>query len=141
MDQLSTNQRRRRDIFIVSADGGVYTAAWSAGKPWGGWWRIGTLNAQPGAPVAAVARDANKLDIFVAGADGKTYSAAWDAAVAGGWRGWWNILTGNIPPGGTVSAVSRNPNQLDIFIVSADGGVYTAAWSAGKPWGGWWRIG
>jgi hypothetical protein len=90
-----------------------------------------------------VARDPNKLDVFVAGTDGKTYTAAWDAAVAGGWRGWWNILSGSIPQGGTVSAVSRAPGKLDVFLTSTDGGVYTAAWDAAVAggWRGWWRIG
>ena len=135
------------DVFVVGLDGGVYTAAWDAAVPggWRGWWRIGTLTAKPGSIVAAVARDANKLDVFVAGADGKTYTAAWAADVdSAKWRGWWNILTGAIPAGGTVSAVSRHPKKLDVFITSTDGGVYTAAWEAGAAddqWRGWWRIG
>jgi hypothetical protein len=83
--------------------------------------------------------------VFVAGKDGKTYTAEWDHIVAEGHgRGCCYILTGAIPPGGTVTAVSRDPNKLDIFLVSTDGGVYTAAWdqhvSDGK-WRGWWRIG
>jgi hypothetical protein len=136
------------DIFLVSTDGGVYTAAWDQNvenAQWRGWWRIGNVTAKPGAAVAAVARDPNKLDIFAAGNDGKTYTAAWDQFVAGAqWRGWWNILTGAIPPGGTVSAVSRDPNKLDIFIVSTDGAIYAAAWDqnvANAEWRGWWRIG
>lgn len=135
------------DIFLVSNDGGVYTAAWDANVSsgqWRGWWRIQNLTAKPGSPVAVVARDANKLDVFVAGNDGKTYSAAWDANVANGqWRGWWNILTGAIPAGGTITAVSRHPQKLDIFLVSTDGGIYTAAWDANVAngqWRGWWRI-
>jgi hypothetical protein len=136
------------DIFLVSNDGGVYTAAWDrdvANQAWRGWWPIGSLVAKPGSPVAVVSRDPNKLDIFVAGSDGKTYTAAWDAQQANGqWRGWWNILTGAIPSGGTVSCVSRDPGKLDIFLVSNDGGVYTAAWEqdvANQTWRGWWRIG
>ncbi len=136
------------DIFLVSNDGYVYTAAWDqnvAKAKWRGWWRVGDLKAKPGSPVAAVARDPNKLDIFVAGANGRTYTAAWDQNVAEGkWRGWWNIQTGRIPAGGTISAVSRAPNKLDIFLVSTDGRVYTAAWQHGVAngkWRGWWRIG
>ncbi len=135
------------DIFLVSNDGGVYTAAWDASVAsgqWRGWWKILNLSAVPGSSVAAVARDPNKLDIFVAGTDGKTYSAAWDANVASGqWRGWWNILTGAIPAGGTITAVSRDSAKLDIFLVSNDGGIYTAAWDANVAsgqWRGWWRI-
>ncbi|HUI42425.1 MAG TPA: C1 family peptidase [Terriglobia bacterium] len=135
------------DIFLVSTDGGVYTAASDAnvaGGQWAGWWKILDLAAVPGSPVAVVSRDPNKLDIFVAGADGKTYTAAWDANVANGqWQGWWNILDGYIPAGGTLTAVSRDPNKLDIFLVSTDGGIYTAAWDANAAngqWQGWWRI-
>jgi hypothetical protein len=95
--------------------------------------------------VAAVARDPNKLDIFVVADDDKTYTAAWDQNVdSGKWRGWWNIQEGHCPSGGTVTAVSRDPNKLDIFLVSNDGNIYTAAWDHfvdnGK-WRGWWKIG
>jgi hypothetical protein len=136
------------DVFLVSNDGGIYTAAWDrnvANQAWRGWWRIGTLTAKPGAPVSVVSRAANKLDVFVAGIDGKTYTAAWDTNQANGqWRGWWNILSGWIPPGGTISAVARDPGKLDIFLVSNGGGIYTAAWDrnvANQAWRGWWRIG
>ncbi|HEX7312955.1 MAG TPA: C1 family peptidase [Pyrinomonadaceae bacterium] len=135
------------DIFVVSNDGGVYTAAWDqnvSNAQWRGWWRVPGLNAKPGSQVACVARDPNKLDIFVAGNDGKVYTAAWDQNVSNGqWRGWWNIQTGNIPVGGTITAVSRAANKLDIFIVSNDGGIYTAAWDqnvSNAQWRGWWRV-
>ncbi|WP_224363906.1 beta-lactamase family protein [Hyalangium versicolor] len=135
------------DVFLTSTDGHVYTAAWEGGvanDQWRGWWQIGSLTAKPGTAVAAVARDPNKLDVFVAGSDGKTYTAAWAADVASGqWRGWWNILTGAIPAGGSVSAVSRHPNKLDVFLISTDGNVYTAAWEGGVAngqWRGWWQV-
>jgi len=40
--------------------------------------------------------------------------------------------------------VSRDPGKLDIFIVSTDGRIYTAAWDrnvASGDWRGWWVIG
>lgn len=136
------------DVFIVSTDGGVYTAAWDqnvSNAQWRGWWRIGNVVAKAGSPVSVVARTPNQLDIFVSGSDGKTYTAAWDQNVEKGvWRGWWNILTGAIPAGSQVAAISRTPNSLDVFIVSTDGGVYTAAWDQNvnkAQWRGWWRIG
>ena len=137
------------DVFVVANDGRIYTAAWdqnvSQGK-WRGWWNIQDgKNCPPGAPVHAVARDANKLDVFVVGNDGRIYTAAWDQNVADGkWRGWWNIQDGkDCPPGAPVHAVSRDSNKLDAFVVGNDGRIYTAAWdqnvSAGK-WRGWWNI-
>jgi len=135
------------DVFVVSNDGGVYTAAWDqnvSNGQWRGWWRIGTLTARPGSPVTVISRDPKKLDVFVAGNDGTVYTAAWDQNVSNGqWRGWWNIQSGAIPAGGTVTAVSRDPNKLDVFIVGNDGGVYTAAWDQNVSeghWRGWWRI-
>ena len=135
------------DVFHVSNDGHVYTAAWDAnvddGK-WRGWWKIPGITAKPGAPVAAVSRDPNKLDIFVVANDDKTYTAAWDHNVdSGKWRGWWNIKEGHCPSGGTVTAVSRDANKLDIFLVSNDGNIYTAAWDHNVDsgnWRGWWKI-
>lgn len=136
------------DIFVAASDGGIYTAAWDrnmAGEQWRGWWRIGDLTVKPGAPVAAVARDANKLDIFVAGNDGGVYTAAWDAnANNQQWTGWRKILDADVPPAGHVTAVSRHPDKLDIFVVARNQGAFTAAWEAGVAngqWRGWWRIG
>jgi hypothetical protein len=47
------------DIFLVSNDGGLYTAAWEAdvaGGAWRGWWRIGTAQAPPGSMVGVAER-------------------------------------------------------------------------------------
>ena len=136
------------DIFAVGADGGVYTAAWDrnqANEQWRGWWRIGDLKAPLGTRISAVARDENKLDIFVVGGDGKVYTAAWDVNMANQqWRGWWTILDAHVPPGGNVTAISRHPNKLDVFIVGSNQGAFTAAWEGGvnnSQWSGWWRIG
>jgi len=133
------------DIFVAGTDGVIYTAAWDVAVAggWRGWWPILSGRTRPGGTVSAVARDPNKLDIFMAGTDGAIYTAAWDAAVAGGWRGWWPILSGRTQPGGTVSAVARDPNKLDIFVAGTDGVIYTAAWDAAVAggWRGWWPIG
>jgi hypothetical protein len=44
------------------------------------------------------------------------------------WRGWWCILQGMAAPGTTVSAVVRNTDHLDVFVVGTDYHIYTAAW-------------
>ncbi|MFN0102286.1 MAG: LamG-like jellyroll fold domain-containing protein [Bryobacteraceae bacterium] len=136
------------DIFATGSDGGVYTAAWDANladQGWQGWRRIGDLTVKPGSPVSAVSRDSNKLDIFVAGNDGKVYTAAWDAHAANQqWMGWWTILDAQVPAGAHVTAVSRHPNKLDVFVVASNQGAFTAAWELGvngSQWMGWWRIG
>lgn len=136
------------DVFAVGTDGGIYTAAWDrnqANSQWRGWWRILDLTVAPGTRVSAVARHADKLDIFVVGKDGQVYTAAWDANIANQpWRGWWRILDANVSPGGHVTAISRHPNKLDVFIVATNQGAFTASWEGGvanSQWSGWWRIG
>jgi hypothetical protein len=146
------------DVLATDTNGRVWIAHWQPNtyeKNWDRWrpvladigiadfgFSVASFSAV--SPVSVVARDANKLDVFMAGQDGKTYTGAWDQDVADGlWRGWWNILQGAIPPDGTVTAVSRAATKLDVFHVSNDGKVYTAAWdkqTADGEWRGWWPI-
>lgn len=135
------------DIFLVSNDGGIYTAAWNASVAdgaWRGWWRILNGIAVPGSAVSAVARDPDKLDVFVLGTDDRIYTAAWDANIANGaWRGWWPIANGVAKLQSGVAAVARDPNKLDVFAVGSDGAIWTTAWDANVAngtWRGWWRI-
>src|SRR5262249_13225910 len=57
----------------------------------------------------------------------------------------WRNIGGVFPAGAPVAAVSRNPNQLDLFICGSDSLVYTSWWTAGNDWSGlgdkWRRIG
>ena len=108
---------------------------------WHGWWQIRGGRAQPGAPVTAVSRSADKLDVFVIGTDTTIYTAAWEPAFADGWHGWWNLNGGRAAHGSYVTCVSRRANFLDVFVVGLDGRAYSAAWSPGNPWGGWWPMG
>jgi hypothetical protein len=142
-----SREARKLDVFLVSNDGKVYTAAWDqhvAGGRWRGWWPIEGVVARPGAQVAAVARDPDQLDIFVTAVDGKVYTAAWDQNVAGGkWRGWWSISDLSAPSGAPIHVVSRKPHNLDIFVVGNEGGIWTAAWDqhvARGKWRGWWLV-
>ncbi len=48
----------------------------------------------------------------------------------------WRSLGGIFPAGAPVTAVSRAPGNLDLFIVGNDGRVYTSWWSAGADWSG-----
>jgi len=136
------------DVFVVAADGTVQTAAWNpnvAGGAWQGWWPVAGGSAKPGAPVSAVARMSDQLDVFVVGTDGMVYTAAYNQGVAGGaWQGWWPIGAATLPQGGSVTAVARASDQLDVFAVQSDGLIVTAAWNqnvAGGAWQGWWPIG
>ena len=123
------------DVFVTGNDGRVYTSWWYAGSDWSGinnnWRSLGGF-FPAGAPVAAVARTPNNLDLFITGNDGRVYTSWWYAG--SDWSGInnnWRSLGGFFPAGAPVAAVSRNPNQLDLFITGNDGRVYTSWWSAG----------
>lgn len=95
-----------------------------------------------GRGVRAVSRSTGQLDIYATAADGRVSGAAWEPGLAGdaglpeGWRGWWHLQGGTAPAGAAVTGVSRAPDQLDLFVVSDNGVVYTAAWNPGgwNPW-------
>jgi hypothetical protein len=48
----------------------------------------------------------------------------------------WRSLGGIFPVGAPITAVSRNPGQLDLFVCGNDGRVYTSWWSQGQDWSG-----
>jgi len=123
------------DVFVTGIDGRVYTAAWEPSngrkerRGWRGWWPVANIKTQPGSPVSAVSRSANKLDVFVAGADGKVWTAAWEPSDDdNGFRGWWKVGDLNVPPAAPISVVSRSQDKLDVFATGIDGKVCTATW-------------
>jgi hypothetical protein len=133
------------DIFVTDQNGVVFTAAWEPAFAdwWHGWWELNGGRAAPGAPVHGVSRSTDKLDVFVIGTDNRVYTAAWEPVFTDWWHGWWQLNGGVAAPGAHVTAVSRNTDKLDIFVVGTDGRVYTAAWEPSFPdwWHGWWAIG
>ena len=128
------------DLFVVGNNGVVYTSWWTAGSDWSGinnnWRAIGGF-FPPGSPVAVVSRNPNQLDLFVVGYNGVVYTSWWTAG--SDWSGInnnWRAIGGFFPPSSAVAAVSRNPNQLDLFLVGYNGVVYTSWWTAGSDWSG-----
>ena len=132
------------DIFATDSAGKTMSAAWEPAfaDGWHGWWHILGGRAQAGGPVTAVSRSADKLDIFVIGTDNVIYTAAWEPAFADGWHGWWNL---NGARGGPRvvrdlrSAGGRTSSTCSSWAWT--GRPYTAAWSPGNTWGGWWGMG
>lgn len=123
------------DLFITGAQGDVYTSNWSTSSPWSGvndnWKDIGGV-FPPGAPIAAVARNPDQIDLFVTGNQGDVYTSYWTAG--GEWTGIgnkWQDIGGVFPAGAPISAISRNPNQIDLFVTGNQGDVYTSWWTSG----------
>ena len=128
------------DLFVVGNDGRVYTSWWHEGSDWSGvndnWRSIGGF-FPIGGTVSPVARMANHLDLFVVGNDGRVYTSWWHRG--SDWSGLndtWTSLGGFFPVDTTVTAVARESEQLDLFIVGNDGRVYTSWWHQGAGWSG-----
>jgi hypothetical protein len=133
------------NIFATAASGAVRNATWepTLAGGWHGWWPIGDIRVPAGAPVHVVSRSADKLDLFVTDIDGVIRTAAWEPTFTDGWHGWWELNGGRAAPGAPVTAVSRSPDKLDVFVVGTDNRVWTAAWQPSFPdwWHGWWPVG
>ncbi|GAC1544189.1 MAG: hypothetical protein NVS3B16_11730 [Vulcanimicrobiaceae bacterium] len=140
------------DLFVVGNDGGIYSAWWDKNTNsarWNLWFRIGRAehNVPTNSVVTAIARNPNQIDLFVVGHDGGIYSTWWNPA--DGWESnhnWFRIgpAWANVPTRSVVTAVARNPNQIDLFVVGHNGGIYSTWWNPSDGWDrnhNWFRIG
>jgi hypothetical protein len=124
------------DAFWIEADGRVHSTWWHHGQSWAGRFSVGGV-FPPAAPVTAVARKRNRLHLFVTGNDGVVYTSWWyEGEPWSGAKDNWMPIGGFFPPGAPVTAVSRRPEKLDLFITGNDGRVYTSWWTHGHPWSG-----
>ncbi|MGH3471842.1 MAG: hypothetical protein ACRDPG_07330, partial [Nocardioidaceae bacterium] len=124
------------DLFVTGNDGRVYTSWWHEGSDWSGvndnWRPIGGF-FPPNSTVSSVARMSGQLDLFVVGYDGRVYTSWWHEG--SDWSGIndnWRPIGGFFPVGSTVTAVARESDQLDLFVVGNDGRVYTSWWHEGS---------
>ena len=64
------------DIFVIGADGLVYTGSLVPGDVhYGGHWTIPGFQSVPCAPIAAVSHTVNHLDVFAIGKDKRIFQA------------------------------------------------------------------
>jgi len=94
----------------------------------------------------AIARKPDQIDLFVVGHNGGLYSTWWNPN--DGWEGnhnWFRIGPdwANVPTNSVVTAVARKPDQIDLFVVGHNGGIYSTWWNPNDGWDGnhnWFRI-
>ena len=136
----------RVDLFVVAGDGEVLTTArtTSAGA-WAGWSRIGmaTDRAPAMSVVNAVSTGPDRIDVFIVASDGGIYTAG-RAGSAASWSEWARVGSASdaVPVLSVVTAVSAAPGRIDLFVVAADGNVYTTARLASDGvWADWSKAG
>src|SRR5689334_6818150 len=99
--------------------------------------------AEPGTPVSVTARTSDTMDMIVVGADGKVNRTNWDAS--SGWSKQAVPLQDKVfadgftaPPKSGITAVSRTPDSLNLFVVGYDGRIFTGSWDASNGWAKQW---
>jgi len=133
----------RIDLFLVAGDGGIYSTSRQGAGAWADWQRIGaaTDRAPLGTVVSAASAGANRADVFLVAGDGGVYSTFRQGA--GAWADWYRIGAGSdrAPLRSVVSAVSAAPDRIDLFLVAADGGIYSTSRRGAGAWADWARVG
>jgi hypothetical protein len=123
----------RIDVFGVSSNNDLLHRAMVNGN-----WIIDweTLGGAFDSPPAAVAWAPNRLDIFGLGTDDKMYHKWWAGNAWGPSQTEWEPL--GAPPDVTFNstpfALSAGPDDLHVFAIATDGGMYHKAWNGGPDW-------
>ena len=118
------------DVFAVGTDGVAYAAYWYLGaEGWSSWGSIGGKFAS-GASISVVERGTSILDVFVNGTDNSVFHSHYDGKSWSGIDGSWDTVSTASTASARVSAVARDPNNLDSFVVGDDGKVTVAYWTA-----------
>jgi hypothetical protein len=149
--QVAVVPRDATHLSVVALSGGTAYVCDGDGTPSG-------FSAWSSAPAPGVALDAKAtsvtaiahtptlLDVLALEADERVESVSRDyGSGAGVWQPWKTLgdPINNFPPGSIVSPVSRLPDQVDLFLVGTDQGVWTNFRNDhlfGGAWYGWYAV-
>ncbi|MER5208887.1 hypothetical protein ABT041_38285, partial [Streptomyces sp. NPDC002825] len=127
------------DLFVVGNDNRAWSQFWSAQAGWNpDWMPIPGAAVFDKQPVTAVSRDRDRLDLFLMGNDSHVWTTYWSAG--GGWNADWFAVPGRavFEKGRPITASSRVPGHLDLYVVGNDSHVWTTFWSAETGWAADW---
>ncbi len=131
------------DLFVTGLDGAVWSSFWHADPAgWRPWFPIHPETVfRQDRPVVALARQPEHLDLFRVGFDGAVWSTFWQPDPQG-WRPWFQIHPETrFPLEARVTALARQPDHLDLYVVGHDGAVWSSWWHAdGGGWRPWFQL-
>lgn len=122
------------DLFVIGNDNHVWSTFWNSVTGWNHDWFPLPGQAvfdRQNQQVAAISRAPGNLDLFVIGNDDHVWSTFWNA---GGWSRDWFPLPGRAVfdrQHQQVTAISRAPGNLDLFVIGNDNHVWSTFWNAG----------
>jgi hypothetical protein len=128
-------------LFATGQDGQLYGRAWTAGRGWTVWARIGRPAATPlstTAPVAA-ATFFRVARVFAVGQDGQLYERQLNRHASDQWIRLARPAAAPLSPNARLDVVHR-PRQLVVYAIGQDGQVYARARNPVR-WGAWGSVG
>jgi hypothetical protein len=123
------------DLFVIGFDNAVWSTFWTGEGGWnpGGWFQIHpeTVFDHTTQQITAFSRTPNNIDLFVIGFDNAVWSTFWTGE--GGWNpgGWFQIHPETVFDHTTqqITAFSRTPNNIDLFVIGFDDAVWSTFWT------------
>lgn len=130
------------DLFVIGDDNCVWSTFWTDLYGWHPDWfplpgqaRFDHLHQR----IAAISRAHGNLDLFLIGFDNRVWTTFWNTAH--GWHGDWFPLPGAARFDHNrqqITAVSRAPGSLDLFVLGFDDRPWTTFWSDATGWNSDW---
>ena len=130
------------DLFVIGFDNHIWTTFWNDQTGWNADWFTVPGQAvfdRDKQHVTAVSRAPGNLDLFVIGFDNHIWSTFWNGQ--GGWSADWFPVSGQAVfdrDKQHVSAVSRAPGNLDLFVIGFDNHIWTTFWNDQTGWSADW---
>ena len=121
------------DLFVIGFDNHVWSTFWTPQTGWNGDWFPLPGQAvfdREKQQIAAVSRAPDNLDLFVIGFDNHVWTTFWTPQT--GWNGDWFPLPGQAVfdrEKQQIAAVSRSPDNLDLFVIGFDNHVWSTFWN------------
>ena len=131
------------DIFVVGHNGAVWSSWWhDDAQSWRPWFQIHPETVfRYDQEIVPVSREPEHIDLFTIGHDGVVWSSWWHND-AQSWRPWFQIHPETrFATTARVTAVSRRPDHLDLFVTGLDGAVWSCWWhDDAQGWRPWFQI-
>jgi hypothetical protein len=123
-------------VFAAGTDGSLWRKEWTSRTGWSGWAALAAAEVGfVGDPVVAC-RNPGVCDVYIRGGD----DALWQLAWCGGDGYWHHHIDGGVLTADP-AVVARGPDHEMVFIVRADGNVWSKRFTAVTGWSRWDSLG
>src|SRR5204863_94090 len=120
------------DLFVIGFDNVVWSTWWESDTGWHPWLQIHpeTVFDDTTQTITALTRNPNHIDLFVIGFDNVVWSTWWESNT--GWHPFPPRRSSDLfdHTSQTITALARNPNHIDLFVIGFDNVVWSTWWES-----------